>query len=53
VLDEVLTSLDKTAIDLMRTLIERHLGKGGMAIIATHQELNITAGSFQRLELAT
>ena len=52
VLDEVLTSLDKAASQLVQLIIEEHLQSGGMAIVATHQELNITAGSFQRLELA-
>lgn len=52
VLDEVLAALDTAAVDLVRTLIEGHLNKGGMAIVATHHELHISAGSFQRLELA-
>jgi heme exporter protein A len=51
-LDEVLTSLDKTAVALVNSLFEEHLGKGGMAIVATHQELNVSASSFQRIELA-
>ena len=53
VLDEVLTSLDKAAVALLKTLIGEHLHKGGMAIIATHQELSLSAGSLQRLELAS
>lgn len=52
VLDEVLTSLDVAAGMLVKGLLETHLNEGGIAIVATHQELNITAGSFQRLELA-
>jgi heme exporter protein A len=52
-LDEVFTSLDKAAVSLMKLLIEEHLGEAGMAIVATHQELNIDAGLFQRLELAS
>jgi heme exporter protein A len=52
VLDEVLTSLDKAASQLVTLIIEEHLQSGGMAIVATHQELDITAGSFKRLELA-
>lgn len=52
-LDEVLTALDKSAIAKVSKLVEEHLGSGGMAIIATHQELNIRAGSLQRLELAS
>lgn len=51
-LDEVLTSLDKTATALVSSLFEEHLGKGGMAIVATHHELNVSASSFQRIELA-
>jgi len=51
-LDEVLASLDKAAVALVSSLFEEHLGKGGMAIVATHQELNVSASSFQRIELA-
>ncbi|PWT93937.1 MAG: heme ABC transporter ATP-binding protein CcmA [Blastocatellia bacterium] len=52
-LDEVMTSLDKAAIGLVRSLIEKHLTDGGMAIVATHQDLGLTTSSIQRLELAT
>ena len=52
-LDEVLTSLDKVAIGLIRSLIEEHLSNGGIAIVATHQELELSAVNMQRLELAT
>ncbi len=51
VLDEVLASLDHAAVTLVESLIGEHLNKGGMAIVATHQELHISAGSLQRLEL--
>jgi heme exporter protein A len=50
-LDEVLASLDQAAVLLIESLIGEHLSKGGMAIVATHQELNIPAGKVQRLEL--
>lgn len=52
-LDEVMTSLDKAAIALIRSLIEEHVSSGGMAIVATHQELELATGLTQRLELAT
>ncbi len=52
VLDEVLASLDTAAIRMVESLIERHLSEGGMAIVTTHQPLNLTAGSIQQLELA-
>lgn len=52
-LDEVMTSLDKGAVELVRSLIEEHLNRGGIAIVATHQELELSAGVTQRLELTT
>ena len=52
-LDEVLTSLDKAAVALVRSLIENHLDGGGIAIVATHQELELTASRTKRLELTT
>ena len=51
ILDEVLASLDQSAVGLVESFISEHLSNGGMAIVATHQELHISAGSFQRLEL--
>lgn len=52
-LDEVLTSLDKGAVALVRSLIENHLRGGGIAIVATHQELELSTGHTKRLELTT
>jgi len=52
-LDEILTSLDKAAISLVRSLIEEHLSEGGIAIVATHQDLELSSGQSRRLELAT
>jgi heme exporter protein A len=52
VLDEVLTSLDQAAISLVQSLITNHLDKGGIAIVATHQNLDLSAGSFQRIQVA-
>lgn len=52
-LDEVLTSLDKGAVVLVRSLIENHVQCGGIAIVATHQDLELPAGVTKRLELTT
>jgi len=52
ILDEVLTSLDDTAIKLSRRFIGDHLNNGGMAIIATHQELDLAVDRVQRIELS-
>ena|SRR5580765_310036 len=52
ILDEVLTSLDDTAINLSRQFIGDHLKDGGMAIVATHQDLNLSAPRVLRLQLS-
>jgi heme exporter protein A len=52
VLDEVLAALDAAAVGVVRTVLEQHMESGGTAIVATHHDLQISAGSFQRLELA-
>lgn len=53
ILDEVLTSLDTAAAELSSQFIGEHLASGGMAIIATHHDLNISAAVKQRLEITT
>ena len=52
ILDEVLTSLDDTAMNLSREFISDHLRKDGIAIVATHQDLNLTAPRSKRLQLS-
>lgn len=52
ILDEVLTSLDDAAVSLSREFIGEHLTNGGMAIVATHQDLNLTAPRIQQLQLS-
>jgi len=51
-LDEVMTSLDTEAVQLVQWMIEEHLSVGGMAVVATHQELTLSEGRLQRIELA-
>jgi len=50
-LDEPLASLDADGITLVLELIKTHLDRGGLAIIATHQDLNLSVGSIQQIEL--
>jgi len=52
ILDEMLTALDKAAAGLMSSLIEEHLAQGGIAIVATHHELNLNDANLQRLDLS-
>jgi heme exporter protein A len=52
VLDEVLTSLDDAAMKLSREFISDHLKKDGIAVVATHQDLNLAAPRYQQLQLS-
>ncbi|MEP6606708.1 MAG: cytochrome c biogenesis heme-transporting ATPase CcmA [Nitrosospira sp.] len=52
ILDEPLTALDATAVKLVKDLMEQHLEGGGMIVMTTHQEIEITAVTTQRLQLA-
>jgi heme exporter protein A len=51
-LDEVMTSLDALAARSIAALIDEHLSRGGMAVIATHQELKLSSRLTQRIDLA-
>lgn len=51
-LDEVLTALDTIAVEQHRRLLSGHLADGGLAVIATHQDLGIAASTLRRIELA-
>ncbi len=50
-LDEVLTSLDNEASKLSAQFISDHLKNNGIAIVATHQDLNLSAGRTQCIQL--
>jgi heme exporter protein A len=52
ILDEVLTSLDKNGIAFVRSLISEHLIRGGIAIVATHQDLDLSPNTFERIQLS-
>ncbi|MBK1701793.1 cytochrome c biogenesis heme-transporting ATPase CcmA [Thiococcus pfennigii] len=53
ILDEPFTALDKDAVVLLQTLIANHVDAGGLAILTTHQEVPLTSGRIQRLDLGT
>ena len=52
ILDEVLTSLDDAAVRLAREFMSDHIRDGGMAIVATHQDLNLSVERVQRIQLS-
>jgi len=51
-LDEVMTALDRNGMESVQALIDGHLSRGGLAIVATHQDLGLSQGQLQRIELA-
>ena len=51
VLDEPLAALDAIGIALVEKMLSAHLGRGGMAVVTTHQPLNVSAGFTQHMQL--
>ena len=51
-LDEPTTNLDTAGQQLVGTLIEEQLARGGLVLAATHQELPVARDRVKRLELA-
>lgn len=52
VLDEPLTALDSAASSLVQAVLGEHLQEGGMAVLTTHQQLDVRAGLTKRIHLA-
>ncbi len=50
-LDEPTTALDAAGIELLGHVVERHLGTGGTAVVATHQPLPIEDSRIRELHL--
>lgn len=51
ILDEPLSSLDTAGISLVTGLLRQHLEQGGLAMVSTHQALDMGSLSVQRLEM--
>ncbi len=51
-LDEPATALDAAGLQLLGTMVARHLHEGGSVIAATHQPLDLPAASLDSLTLA-
>ena len=52
ILDEPLTALDQAALKLVQSLLGEHLGRGGMALLTTHQPLAIEGVEPKSLRLS-
>jgi heme exporter protein A len=53
VLDEPFTALDRTGIKAMESLLEAHVGSGGMVVLTTHQPINLSRCPTTRIHLAS
>jgi heme exporter protein A len=51
VLDEPFAALDANGIAVMRSVLEDHLARGGMALLTTHQAVPVEAPSMQAIGL--
>ncbi len=51
ILDEPFTALDVGAVELLQTVIHRHVENGGMAIVTTHQEVAMIGEHTRTIEL--
>ena len=49
-LDEPFTALDRDGTEVLRSLMEQHLSRGGAIALATHQEGGIAAGQVIKLD---
>ncbi|MDD2662617.1 MAG: cytochrome c biogenesis heme-transporting ATPase CcmA [Dechloromonas sp.] len=52
VLDEPFVALDVAAVDWLAGLISAHLQRGGLAVMTTHQRVDIPAGTIRELRLS-
>jgi heme exporter protein A len=52
ILDEPFVALDVAAVDWLASLISGHLQRGGLAVMTTHQVVNIPAGTVRELRLS-
>jgi len=51
ILDEPFTALDVAAVERLQTIIAEHVNKGGIVMLTTHQEVALTSGQVDRLQL--
>ncbi|HXX82821.1 MAG TPA: cytochrome c biogenesis heme-transporting ATPase CcmA [Casimicrobiaceae bacterium] len=52
VLDEPTTALDTAGVAILQELVAAHLAQGGVAVIATHHDLELPLGTMKALTLS-
>ncbi len=51
ILDEPFVALDVAAVELLQSIISKHVENKGLVILTTHQEVPLTTGEIKRLSL--
>ena len=51
ILDEPFTALDVAAVERLQAVIAEHVTNGGIVMLTTHQEVALTSGQVNRLQL--
>jgi len=51
ILDEPFTALDVGAVEMLQRVIVDHVARGGLVVLTTHQEVELTSGHAQRIRL--
>jgi len=51
ILDEPFTALDIAAVEQLQTIIAKHVNQAGIVMLTTHQEVALTSGQVNRLQL--
>ncbi len=51
ILDEPFTALDVAAVERLQAVIAEHITNGGIVMLTTHQEVALTSGQVNRLQL--
>lgn len=52
ILDEPFTSLDKATVGFFESLIKQHINRGGMLILTSHHEIDLTGLSVKHFSLS-
>ena len=52
ILDEPFVALDVAAVELLQSIIAKHVENGGMVILTTHQEVPLISGKIKRVSLS-
>jgi len=53
ILDEPFTALDIAAVEKLQSIIAKHVEQGGIVMLTTHQDVALTSGQVNKLQLGS